>query len=181
MEFIIQWNESIIFPAGFQETEKWMRTSETQLAELAWSATQNRSPQKGLILREMLGAGFSPSLARYVTEKLPVLKTEAAAISALVERLDDNFTRACDLIFNCRGRVVVTGMGAVSPLGRGVAADGAEAELLVKRAGSLKVLDGEADGEVSQAHVHFLCRASGSSSESPVDAQRGCQVRTVLV
>ena len=40
-----------------------------------------------------------------------VLQTEAAAILALVERLDERFDRAVDLLFGCRGRVILTGMG----------------------------------------------------------------------
>ncbi|MES2263433.1 MAG: flagellar biosynthesis protein FlhF [Pseudomonadota bacterium] len=44
---------------------------ETQLAELSWGSTQQREPQKAAVLREMLAAGFSASLARYLVEKLP--------------------------------------------------------------------------------------------------------------
>ena len=44
---------------------------ETQLAELSWGTTQQREPQKAAVLRELLGAGFSVSLARYLVEKLP--------------------------------------------------------------------------------------------------------------
>jgi arabinose-5-phosphate isomerase len=40
-----------------------------------------------------------------------VLETEAAAILALVGRLDGNFERAVELLRSCRGRVIVTGMG----------------------------------------------------------------------
>jgi arabinose-5-phosphate isomerase len=40
-----------------------------------------------------------------------VLETEAAAILALVSRLDERFDRAVDLLFHCRGRVILTGMG----------------------------------------------------------------------
>ena len=40
-----------------------------------------------------------------------VLRTEAAAILGLVDRLDDDFDRALQLLFDCRGRVIVTGMG----------------------------------------------------------------------
>jgi arabinose-5-phosphate isomerase len=40
-----------------------------------------------------------------------VLQTEAAAILALVDRLDERFDRAVDLLRNCRGRVILTGMG----------------------------------------------------------------------
>ncbi|MCZ2477263.1 CPBP family intramembrane glutamic endopeptidase [Aquirufa antheringensis] len=44
MEFLIKWNESIVFPAGFEETEKWMRASETQMAELTKFLLDFRSP-----------------------------------------------------------------------------------------------------------------------------------------
>jgi arabinose-5-phosphate isomerase len=40
-----------------------------------------------------------------------VLQTEAAAILALVDRLDERFDRAVDLLRQCRGRVILTGMG----------------------------------------------------------------------
>jgi arabinose-5-phosphate isomerase len=40
-----------------------------------------------------------------------VLRTEAAAILALVPRVDDRFDRAVDLLVRCRGRVILTGMG----------------------------------------------------------------------
>ena len=44
---------------------------ETQLAEISWGSTQQREPQKATVLREMLAAGFSASLARYLIDKLP--------------------------------------------------------------------------------------------------------------
>lgn len=44
---------------------------ETQLAEISWGSTQQREPQKAVVLREMLAAGFSASLARYLIDKLP--------------------------------------------------------------------------------------------------------------
>lgn len=40
-----------------------------------------------------------------------VLQTEAAAILALVDRLDGAFERAVALLLECRGRVIVTGIG----------------------------------------------------------------------
>src|SRR6476659_5441875 len=40
-----------------------------------------------------------------------VLETEAAAILALVPRLDDRFDRAVELLKCCRGRVILSGMG----------------------------------------------------------------------
>jgi flagellar biosynthesis protein FlhF len=54
---------------------------ESQLAEIAWGATAQREPQKTGVLREMLAAGFSASLARYLVEKLPSGKDEAASLA----------------------------------------------------------------------------------------------------
>jgi arabinose-5-phosphate isomerase len=58
----------------------------------------------------------------YLQLGLAVLKTEAEAVSALADRLDERFTRACDLILNCKGRVVVTGMGKSGHIGNKIAA-----------------------------------------------------------
>ena len=44
---------------------------ESQLAEISWGAQHRREPLKATVMREMLAAGFSASLARYLTEKLP--------------------------------------------------------------------------------------------------------------
>jgi arabinose-5-phosphate isomerase len=51
-----------------------------------------------------------------------VLRTEAAAILALVDRLDEQFDRAVRLLFECRGRVIVTGMGKSGIICRKIAA-----------------------------------------------------------
>lgn len=42
---------------------------------------------------------------------LAVIQVEMQAISTLTSRLDDSFIAACQLMFDCCGRVVVTGMG----------------------------------------------------------------------
>jgi len=42
---------------------------------------------------------------------LAVIQVEAQAIAGLAEQVNDNFVAACKLLFNCKGRVVVTGMG----------------------------------------------------------------------
>jgi arabinose-5-phosphate isomerase len=51
-----------------------------------------------------------------------VLRTEASAILSLVDRLDGGFERALTLLFECRGRVVVTGMGKSGIICRKIAA-----------------------------------------------------------
>ena len=51
-----------------------------------------------------------------------VLRTEAAAILSLVDRVDADFDRAVQMLLDCRGRVVVTGMGKSGIIGRKIAA-----------------------------------------------------------
>ena len=51
-----------------------------------------------------------------------VLRTEAAAILGLVDRIDGEFERAVRLLFECRGRVIVTGMGKSGIICRKIAA-----------------------------------------------------------
>jgi arabinose-5-phosphate isomerase len=60
--------------------------------------------------------GLDLSLAR------KVLHTEAAAILGLVDRLDDRFERAVRLLLECRGRVIVTGMGKSGIISHKIAA-----------------------------------------------------------
>jgi arabinose-5-phosphate isomerase len=42
---------------------------------------------------------------------LAVIQVEAESIAALVNQIDDNFIAACKILFNCKGRTVVIGMG----------------------------------------------------------------------
>jgi arabinose-5-phosphate isomerase len=51
-----------------------------------------------------------------------VLETEAAAILALTDRLDGGFTKAVQLVLDCRGRVILTGMGKSGIICRKIAA-----------------------------------------------------------
>ncbi len=50
-----------------------------------------------------------------------VLETEARAISDLIPRLGEDFCHAVDLILDCKGRVVVSGMGKSGLVGRKLA------------------------------------------------------------
>ncbi|MGE5357425.1 MAG: KpsF/GutQ family sugar-phosphate isomerase [Bacteroidales bacterium] len=51
-----------------------------------------------------------------------VLRTEADAILSLVDRLNTEFPRAVQLLFECRGRVILTGMGKSGLICRKIAA-----------------------------------------------------------
>ena len=69
---------------------------ESQLAELSWGATQQREPQKAGVLRELLAAGFSATLARYLVEKMPAGKDEADAMRWIKTVLQRNLTTMAD-------------------------------------------------------------------------------------
>lgn len=51
-----------------------------------------------------------------------VLRIEADALSSLVERIDDTFVEAIELLYCCKGRVVVTGMGKSGIIAKKIAA-----------------------------------------------------------
>ena len=51
-----------------------------------------------------------------------VLNIEADAVRALVQRIDDEFLRALNLILTCKGRVIVSGMGKSGHIARKIAA-----------------------------------------------------------
>ncbi|MBT6455831.1 MAG: KpsF/GutQ family sugar-phosphate isomerase [Gammaproteobacteria bacterium] len=53
---------------------------------------------------------------------IAVLKTEADSINALIDRIDQKFHTACEMILACKGRIVVTGMGKSGHIGNKIAA-----------------------------------------------------------
>lgn len=63
---------------------------------------------------------FNPDTTRKLA--LAVLNDEAEAIRGLASRVDDAFLAACRHILECRGRVVVTGMGKSGHIGSKLAA-----------------------------------------------------------
>jgi len=63
---------------------------------------------------------MEPRVSRETAKR--VLRIEAQAIEDLIERLDARFDRAVDLLFQCKGRVVVTGIGKSGLIGRKIAA-----------------------------------------------------------
>lgn len=51
-----------------------------------------------------------------------VVDIEAEATTALLQRINDDFATACQLILQCKGRVIVTGMGKSGHIGNKIAA-----------------------------------------------------------
>jgi arabinose-5-phosphate isomerase len=63
---------------------------------------------------------IDPARARRLA--VETLQIEADAVAALARRVDDAFARAVQRLFDCRGRVVVMGMGKSGHIGRKLAA-----------------------------------------------------------
>ncbi len=58
----------------------------------------------------------------YLQSARRTIELESAAVSALLQRLDQSFVKACELILACQGRLIVTGMGKSGHIGRKIAA-----------------------------------------------------------
>lgn len=63
----------------------------------------------------MSETSFKKSAIRTIT-------MERDAVSLLVDRIDPSFDKACEILLNCKGRVVVTGMGKSGHIGTKIAA-----------------------------------------------------------
>lgn len=58
----------------------------------------------------------------YIASAKRTIQLESEAVSSQAKHLDDNFSRACELMLACKGRVVVTGMGKSGHIGNKIAA-----------------------------------------------------------
>ena len=56
-----------------------------------------------------------------VEEAKRVLRVEAQSLLELAERIDENFSRAVELLYHCKGKVVLMGMGKSGLVGRKIA------------------------------------------------------------
>ena len=50
------------------------------------------------------------------------IKDEAQAVLDLIPQMDENFDRAVELIMNCHGKIIVTGVGKSGHIGAKIAA-----------------------------------------------------------
>ncbi|WP_250464479.1 KpsF/GutQ family sugar-phosphate isomerase [Microbulbifer litoralis] len=89
---------------------------------------------------------------------------ETEAVAALEHRIDGAFKRACELILQCRGRAIVTGMGKSGHIGRKIAAT-----LASTGTPSFFVHPGEAShgdlGMITRDDLVIAISNSGSSAE----------------
>ncbi|OZB19853.1 MAG: D-arabinose 5-phosphate isomerase [Marinobacter sp. 34-60-7] len=95
---------------------------------------------------------------------LRAIEIERQAIDGLLSRIDENFTRACELILACKGRVVVVGMGKSGHIGNKIAAT-----LASTGTPSFFVHPGEAShgdlGMITPQDVVIAISNSGNTSE----------------
>lgn len=69
----------------------------------------------------MIDRGLTPAIMSLDTAR-KVLEIEARTLAQLVDRLDERFEQAADLILACGGRVVVAGMGKSGLVGQKISA-----------------------------------------------------------
>ncbi len=61
-------------------------------------------------------------MSEFIEQAKNILKIEADAVGALVERIDGKFVEAIEIMYSCTGKVVVTGMGKSGIIGKKIAA-----------------------------------------------------------
>ncbi|HTF85609.1 MAG TPA: KpsF/GutQ family sugar-phosphate isomerase [Cellvibrio sp.] len=100
----------------------------------------------------------------FISSGLRTIDIETGAVSALRERLDQEFIKACEMILNCRGRTVVTGIGKSGHIARKIAAT-----LASTGSPAFFVHPGEAShgdlGMITKDDVVIAISYSGNSSE----------------
>ncbi|HCD62698.1 MAG TPA: D-arabinose 5-phosphate isomerase [Acinetobacter nosocomialis] len=63
-----------------------------------------------------------PNPTDFQSSALATLRIEQQAIDVLATQIDDRFNRACEVLLQCKGRVVITGTGKSGHIGRKMAA-----------------------------------------------------------
>lgn len=100
----------------------------------------------------------------YRSSALRAIRIEREAIETLEDRINGHFTKACEVIMACKGRVVVTGMGKSGHIGNKIAAT-----LASTGTPSFFVHPGEAShgdmGMITPQDVVIAISNSGSTSE----------------
>ncbi|MGA2509897.1 MAG: KpsF/GutQ family sugar-phosphate isomerase [Candidatus Acidiferrales bacterium] len=93
-----------------------------------------------------------------------VLRIEADAIAGLIDRLDERFEKVVDLLFKCKGRVVVTGLGKSGLIGRKVAATLSSVGTPSLFMHAAEALHGDL-GMLTESDVLLAISASGETEE----------------
>ncbi|MDY6842700.1 MAG: KpsF/GutQ family sugar-phosphate isomerase [Thermodesulfobacteriota bacterium] len=93
-----------------------------------------------------------------------VLKMEAEAVMGLIEKIDKNFIRAVELILECKGKVVIIGIGKSGIIGRKIASTFASTGVSAIFLHPVEGMHGDL-GMVSKDDVAIVISNSGETSE----------------
>jgi len=103
-------------------------------------------------------------MSEIIKQAKNIIKIEADAVGALVDRIDERFVEAIEIMYSCTGKVVVTGMGKSGTIGKKIAATlastGTPALFLNSAEGSHGDL-----GMVSKGDVVLAISNSGETAE----------------
>ena len=94
-----------------------------------------------------------------------VIAIEADAVRALIKRIDVSFIKAVDMIAQCRGRVIVSGMGKTGLIGRKIAATLSSTGTPAIFMHSAEAVHGDL-GQVIRQDVLLLISQSGETEET---------------
>ncbi|MBM3248170.1 MAG: KpsF/GutQ family sugar-phosphate isomerase [Candidatus Omnitrophica bacterium] len=93
-----------------------------------------------------------------------VLKIESEAINSLIKRIDKTFEKAVDLIYACKGRVVVTGMGKGGIIGQKISATLSSVGTPSLWMHSVEAIHGDL-GRVAKEDIVIVISKSGETEE----------------
>jgi arabinose-5-phosphate isomerase len=100
----------------------------------------------------------------YITIGKRTIQMELDEVTHLIQRIDDTFNQACELMAQCQGKVIVTGMGKSGHIGKKIAAT-----LASTGTPAFFIHPGEAShgdlGMISRNDVVIAISSSGSSAE----------------
>lgn len=82
------------------------------------------TPTFAVIIAALFGDYLStmPQANTFIHSAQRTIQLEIDAVEALLARIDEDFSRACELILKSKGRVIVVGMGKSGHIGRKIAA-----------------------------------------------------------
>ncbi len=95
---------------------------------------------------------------------IDVLQKEAKAIMELADRIDDSVDKAVDLLFQCKGKIVVTGMGKTGIIARKIAGTFASTGTTAIYLHPAEGVHGDL-GMVSKSDVAIIVSYSGTTDE----------------
>jgi len=101
---------------------------------------------------------------RYSERAKQIFQEEILQLSKLSENIDENFDQVVEVVFQCRGKVVVTGVGKTGTIGQKIASSLASTGTPAIFINAAEAMHGDL-GMVSKNDIALLISNSGSSQE----------------